>query len=107
MCAFISEYVSLFRCFPHHCTCSLTCVFWVQLVVGSEDFDLRVFHETDLLHEIAEGEVPATMSCVGNKRMHFAGYACLLNSAQLCTLTHLSVDSVVCLLVRGWINLIG
>ena len=41
-----------------YCTCTLTaCILHPQLLVGSEDFDIRVFKEDEIIAEMTETEV--------------------------------------------------
>lgn len=43
-----------------------------QLIVGSEDFDLRVFHDTDLLYEFSENEAVTGLCALGPRSFAFA-----------------------------------
>lgn len=37
-----------------------------ELLVGSEDYDIRVFHEDELLHEISESDTVISLCSLGN-----------------------------------------
>lgn len=73
-----------------------TNVYCVQLLVGSEDFDIRVFKEDELVSEMTENEVKS-MQCVSFflENTSILTIMCLQNINHNCCMVTSSVSYVV------------